>query len=190
MPLDTRIYVHGPVDYRQAFVKCNQLTGADEGVRFTDEPVPPQPGRERKRREDGEWTIWTARGRGLCALLDISYRKSGPLRMPGDHAQYCEPDEDGCVGGCAPPCWLEVSFCTSYGYSGPEGGCRDLHARLVAELGRWLDDKGIAWSWRNEFGEVHQRYDGLAELGRGGLRHSPGSHPRSPRQSGRLEKAP
>ena len=170
MTLDTRIYLHDRADYREVFVKCNQLIGAHEGIRFTDEPVSDwKDGKRLRGPEDGEWTIWNAPGQGLCALLDLSYRKDAPLRAPGDHYRYCEPDE--CDGGCAPACWLEVSFDTAYGYRGDNGeGCGDLHARLVAELGRWLDGKGVRWSWQNEFtGEIHSGYEGLTELGAGGL---------------------
>jgi len=173
MTLDTRIYVQGPVDYREVFVKCNQLIGAHEGINFTDEPIPGWENGERKRGpEDGEWFIWNAPNQGLCALMEVSYRKGGALRAPGGHSRYCEPEADGCDGrSCAPACWLEVSFDTAYGYSGPDGGCSDLHARLVAEFGRWLDGKGIRWSWRNEFtGEIHQGYEGLPDLGTGGLK--------------------
>jgi hypothetical protein len=51
---------------------------------------------------------------------------------------------------------------------GQHGGCGELHARLVSQLGRWLDSKSIAWSWQNEFnGNIHggpDRYERLAEL--------------------------
>lgn len=166
MTLDTRIYVHGPIDYREVFVKCGQLIGAHEGIKFTDEPVPEWKDGKRKRgAEDGEWFIWNAPDQGLCALLTVSYRKDGALRAPGSHSRYCEPEADECDGGCALPCWLEVSFNTAYGYSGPEGGCGALHARLVGEFGRWLDSKKVRWSWLNEFtGEVHDGYGRLPEL--------------------------
>jgi hypothetical protein len=158
MTLDTRIYIHGPADYREVFVKCNQLIGADEGVRFEDKPG----------------NIWNKPGQGLCALLDVYYGQGGTaLRKPGDHARYCDGEADECFSPCGVPCWLEVSFDTAYGYRGPEGGCGDLHARLVAELGRWLDGKGVRWSWQNEFtGEIHQGYEGLDGLASGGAEAS------------------
>ena len=72
MTLDTRIYIEGKIDYREVFVKCDQLIGAHEGIRFTDEPVPLWEDGERKRGpEDGMWFIWNEMGQGLCALLDI-----------------------------------------------------------------------------------------------------------------------
>ena len=156
MTLNTRIYVHGRVDCREVFIKCNQLIGAHEGIAFKDEPG----------------MIWNEPGQGLCALLDVTHGDGAPLREPGEHAKYCDDGgADECFTPCGVPCWLEVSFDTSYSYSGPEGGCGDLHARLVAELGRWLDGKDIRWSWRNEFtSEVHESYAGLEDLAAGGLK--------------------
>lgn len=61
---------------------------------------------------------------------------------------------------------LTVDFDTAYGYHGPEGGCGDLHVRLVRQLGAWLDERGVRWSWLNEFtDEVFQGTDGLETLG-------------------------
>ena len=154
MTLDTRIYVLDKIDYREVFIKCNQLIGADEGTRFTD---------------TGN-SLWNAPGQGLCALLDVTSGGDVPLVQAGEHSRYCDGEADECSTPCGTPCWLEVSFDTAYGYRGDNGErCGDLHARLVAELGQWLDTKGLRWRWRNEFtGQVFDRYDGLTELGRGG----------------------
>jgi hypothetical protein len=90
------------------------------------------------RFEDGADSIMNLPGQGLGAWVIVYHRDGEPV---------------------------EVSIDTVYSYSGPDGGCGDLHARVVAELGQWLDFKGVAWSWQNEFtGEVHQRYDGLTDL--------------------------
>ena len=49
-------------------------------------------------------------------------------------------------------------------------GCGDLHARLVAELGIWLDQRGKRWKWENEFtGEIHEGYEQLIQLASGGF---------------------
>jgi hypothetical protein len=172
MTLDSRIYIQGPVSHLAVFIKCNQLLGAHEGVKCSDEldtiysnvtksylPGPP----------NGRRTLMNEPSQGLNAWLMLHYRAEGPLQKAGDHARYCEDCEE--PEGCATPCWVEVSFDTSYGYKGPEGDCGDLHARIIAELGHWLDELGVDWSWMNEFtGEVHHRYDGLANLGAGGLK--------------------
>jgi hypothetical protein len=156
MTLDTRVYVRGPVDHKALFVKCNQLIGAHEGVKFSD--------------KDG--CISNAPAQGLDAWLIINY--GSPLRDGTCPRMPHEPDDDDdCWQNHKPACYADVSFDTAYSYSGPDGGCGDLHARIIAELGHWLDTRGLAWSWKNEFtGEVHERYAGLTELGTGGAEAS------------------
>jgi len=125
------------------------------------------------------WWIWNAPGQGLCALLDMSYRPDAPYRSAEQAASHDEDicnlpsaswydEESGpCDGsGHSPACWLEISFDTTYGYKGDNGeGCGDLHARLVAELGQWLDERSVPWLWQNEFtGEIHSGYQQLIGL--------------------------
>jgi hypothetical protein len=156
--LSTYVYVKDRVDHRAMFTRCNQLIGADEGTKF---------------REDDD-SIHNLPDQGLCAWLLIYHGHGEPHTTPeaaARHDEDCEPDCDGDHYDRA--CWARVNFDTTYSYSGPDGGCGDLHARLVAELGAWLDERGIDWEWRNEFtGQVHQRYDGLTELGGGGAEAS------------------
>lgn len=149
MTLNTRIYVLDPVDYREVFLKCNQLIGSHEGIKWTD--------------KDG--SVWNHLGQGLCALLDVDY-----TGIPeGGHEKYCEPDDPDESHRTCFARHLEVSFDTSYSYRDELGGCGDLHARLVAALGHWLGERGVRWLWQNEFtGEIHEGYDQLGELGDGG----------------------
>lgn len=113
-------------------------------------------------------------GQGLPAWLMIGYRPGAPLRSAEQVAacdEDCDPDCDGSYHDRA--CWLDVDFDTAYGYDHDGMGCGDLHAALVARLGRWLDARGVRWEWRNEFsGEVHggvDRYERLADLASGGF---------------------
>ena len=74
-------------------------------------------------------------------------------------------------------CWADIDFDTAYGYRDAAGrGCGDLHALLVAEVGNWLDERGVRWEWRNEFtSEVHgggDRYIRLVDIARGGFEAS------------------
>jgi hypothetical protein len=80
-----------------------------------------------------------------------------------------DPTENGTAA-------LEVSFDTSYGYRGPNGeSCSALHARLVAKLGEWLDGRGVAWWWCNEYtGEWHAN----DAAGRAALAEFAGAHTR------------
>lgn len=180
--LDTRIYVHDAVDARQLFMHIRQLLSAGPEVEIRNE-------RESYPKDgiDNAWCIEHPPGQGLPAWLMVYYRPDRAYRSADEaaaHEDYCDPadesnlweNEDGslsdpCDGsGHTPACWAEVSLDTAYGYSHPEhGSCGNLHAWLVANSGSWLDSRGVAWSWRNEFtGEVHQRFDGLSQLGGGG----------------------
>lgn len=168
MTLDTTILVLDRISHRDVFVKCNQLIGATEATEFRNEQVG-------SRRKDGPppgapWSIGNKAAQGLCALLAIYYRPDAPLRAKdGDCHWFCDPDCDEEDDTRA--CWLEVSFDTAYGYRDEQGrGCGDLHASLVAQLGQWLDERGVRWLWENEFtGEIHSGYDRLTDLCTGGF---------------------
>jgi hypothetical protein len=100
-------------------------------------------------------------GQGLPSMLIVQYGHDGPL--PAD-------EDEG-----LPAASLSINFDTAYGYKGPQGsGCRDLHAWLVREMGKWLDARGLRWMWQNEFtGDWFTGTDGLDDLGdadRGALR--------------------
>jgi hypothetical protein len=160
MTLDTRVYVHDEVDVHELFAECRRLLGADESHRSFDGP-------SRWSSHRDSWTVGNGLGQGLPALLAIDYRPGAPLRPDGDACSaYCDPEDDRHYHQSA--MWCEVSFDTAYGYADSRGGCGALHARLVFDLGQWLDERGVAWSWRNEFdGEVHggdERYVRLRDL--------------------------
>ncbi|WUI02061.1 hypothetical protein OHR68_09725 [Spirillospora sp. NBC_00431] len=169
MTLDTKVYVLDRISHRDVFVKCNQLISATEATEFRDEQV----GASRKDgpASGAPWSLGNKAGQGLCALLDIYYRPDAPLRAKdGDCHWFCDPDCDDAEHDTR-ACWLEVSFDTAYGYRDEQGrGCGDLHASLVAQLGQWLDERGVRWLWENEFtGEIHSGYDRLIDLCAGGF---------------------
>lgn len=167
MTLDTHAYVLDRVDHGEVFRAARALVGATEATRFTDEAS----------YRDGVRTLMNAPGQGLCAWLDVEYRPGAPLWTEEDARRHDEDCEDDCRRerhGLVTPCWLAVSFDTAYGYRGENGeGCGGLHARLLLELGGWLDRRGLRWSWMNEFtGEVWgpgpERYRHLGDLVSGG----------------------
>lgn len=93
---------------------------------------------------------------GLHALLWVVYGADGPL------SDYPEEDYDGHV---PPRASIGVNFDTAYAYrNGRGGGCSDLHAWLVIQLGEWLSARGLTWHWRHEYTGVW--YTGPAELDR------------------------
>lgn len=161
MTLDTRMYVHDEVPVRELFTEFRRLLGATNVHPIEDRDVGDIYGA-------GIWHLGHPPGIGLSALVSIEYRPSQPLR-PDERAchDWCEPG-DG-YHHHDPASWCSVSMDTAYGYKDEHGrGCGDLHASYVAQLGRWLDARGVGWSWRNEFtGEVHggdDRYDRLRDL--------------------------
>lgn len=168
MTLDTRIYVHDPIAPRAVFDRCNQLLGV-RGPDVTDDQEPTWRGGVRIIEPDSPKTLMNEPGQGFPAWLMLHYRPGAPLRTPeqaAEHEDWCDDDCDGV--GHRPACWLEVSLDTSYGYSENGENAGGLHARLIAELGQWLDDQDVTWPWKNEFtGDVHgnnERYRRLADL--------------------------
>jgi hypothetical protein len=170
MTLSTNIYVLDQVDVTELFRFCQGLL-----AKYDDRHPPQQPDRQAWRdreswRGEGLRSLSNNIGQGLPAILDIAYRPDAPLATPEQAAtctDECEPDDDYHYHPHA--CWADIDFDTAYGYKDSAGrGCGDLHALLVAEVGQWLDQRGIRWEWRNEFtSAVHggpDRYQRLADL--------------------------
>lgn len=106
----------------------------------------------------------TTCGQGLAAWLFVHHADDGPLTIADE---YWEDDE------VRPPCnehCVRIDWDTGYSYKGRNGeGCGDLHVRMVATVGHWLDEQGKRWWWKNEFtGEWHEGADGLNALGDSG----------------------
>ena len=92
MTLDTRIYVHGPVDHREAFVTFNRLIGADEGTRFSDEQDKTYRAGESFTLPDNPWTLMNEPMQGLPGWLMLHYRPGahhfvGVKKSPGGFLQ-------------------------------------------------------------------------------------------------------
>lgn len=160
MTLDTRFVINAPTDPREVFDFCNSLIGATEATQWSHD-------------EAGKWK-WQHNhayrnhaGQGLCALMDVEYGVNGGKLREDKY------DDEGIeitgVGEHEPEGYVEVSFDTAYGYRGPGGlTCGELHAGLVAHLGRWCEERAYPHSWQNEFsGEWFQDWRVAAdELGK------------------------
>ncbi len=178
MTLDTRVYVIDHVDPQELFTKCQSLlTQYDERGRTP----------EQQRTKMYPDSIDNQPGQDLPAWLIMYHGGERPKRTQEQvdacdedcnlpTSEYYDPDEPDCDGKTgwshrAPACWYEVSFDTAYGYRGPDNmGCGDLHARLVAELGLWLDERGVRWKWKEESsGEIYEGYESLIHLATSGF---------------------
>lgn len=171
MTLSTNVYVLDAIDVQELFKFCQGLmTKYDEGrnlpperQQMSDESSSTYYGQE---NQSGVRRIANRLGQNLPAILDITYREGGPLRSADiGHSKWCGDD---CDGEHARVCFADVDFDTAYSSRFSFGGCSELHALLVSDLGQWLDAKGVRWEWRNEYtGDVHggdRRYTALAGL--------------------------
>ena len=178
MTLSTNLYVLDQVDIPKLFRFCQELLAAN------DDRVPAQLADRQVSVDTETWRGNGARslrnelGQGLPAILDITYRPDGPLtteEQSKECTSYCDPadkelDPDEERYHYHPrACFADIDFDTAYGYRDSKGRrCGDLHAVLVSEVGKWLDERGVRWEWRNEYsGDVHggeDRYDRLIDL--------------------------
>jgi hypothetical protein len=189
MTLDTRVYVLNPINQREVFLKCCQLLGVTEQHRCEDKQDAcwNADTKEWEVQPGNSWIAQTVPDQGLPAWLMLHYRPDAPYRTAAEAAahdddicnlpgtEWYDEDDGPCDGSWHwPACWLEISFDTAYSYRDGQGrGCGDFHASLVAELGQWLDERGVAWKWKNEFtGDVHTGYEQLIELCSGGFEAS------------------
>lgn len=88
-------------------------------------------------------------GQGLAAILEVTYAADGPLVWPP--YEYDDPDEPPTVEPMREHL-VSVDFDTAYGYKNDRGGgCGDLHAFLLNEVGGWLTERGVEeWMWHHE----------------------------------------
>lgn len=176
MTLSTNVYVLDPVDVRELFhFAQGLLTRYDEGKRTPEQQRWSDEERHAVWGEPGTRSIANKIGQNLPGILDISYRPDGPLRTPEQAAAHDDDCDEDCSGNhYRRACFADLDLDTAYSARFEGGmGCGDLHATLVAAIGKWLDERGIRWEWRNEFtGEVHggdDRYERLIDLCSGGF---------------------
>lgn len=183
MTLDTRIAIRttAPTSAREVFQYCRALLNTPADV-----PVEERVGEGHRQ---GQRELANPCGIGLDAWLIVYYGADGPMHHVC--TEWCETevgpakwDKTGKVQHTAEDVaehreyiaekpttngWatIEISIDTSYGFMNDRGeSCSDRHARFIAELGEWLDQRGCAWKWQNEYTcEWFDRYDGLEDFG-------------------------
>lgn len=178
MTLNTRMYVHDPIDPHDFFKGVQYIVGQlSDPVRLPEEQtVENEPSVDKSGwggQSTNSWDLLTTPGQGLSAWIWVHYDPDGPYRAEDYFETDVATDQDEAYEYYKPACHLELSLDTAYAYSGPGGGCGALHAVLVKQIGTILDDMGIAWSWENEFtGEIFSGYTGLEDLAKGGVEAS------------------
>lgn len=156
MTLDTKLRIFEKVDPEQVWPLATSLARPPDWSG-------PDPTPDIKR--NGQWIeTWNPAGIGFNAWV-IMYVNTGPepgWRHPPTSDEWEKwhnnpeyPDDtqswDDYVAGHGPPCWVELSWDTAYSYRDKLGGCGDLHRRITAAVGEWLDGQGIDWSAMNEY---------------------------------------
>lgn len=165
MTLDTRMRIHESCDPREVFDFCRDLMGPSEGgVAPRDSIFTEAPGSLQNRL-----------GQGFSAILEVAHGIDGPLGKAEWETCTCEEDGEGdpdyrCYSCKKPEAFLEISWDTGYGYRDEFGmGCGDLHALYIEFVAKWCDQRGLTYSWYNEFqGEWYPGLENLESLGRGG----------------------
>jgi hypothetical protein len=169
MTLDSRVYIDSPkISAREVLTKMQEILG-----KYDEHHRPPA---QQKVRVDSD-SIGNELGQGLPAWVIVYHNGERPIWSEDQECtdEFCRKyhDEDGCYHADKGPHWLCVSMDTAYGYDHNSMGCGDLHATMIAELGQWLDEKQVPWSWQNEFtSEIHggpDRYKRLVDLMTGGF---------------------
>lgn len=149
MTLNTTVAIRGNCNPKEIFLYCRALLNTPDNVEI----------------REGEKNITHPPGVGLSAWL--------MLHIVDNIAYDCDDscDEYDCFHQINPEYngWATaaVSFDTAYSYRGDNGeSCSDLHARLITNLGYFLDQKGLEWQWQNEYtGEWFERFDQLDKFG-------------------------
>lgn len=161
MTLTTRVRIIEPTPVKPVFDAARALLGAEDAT-WHHETVGTYGARNDNYR-NGAYR----NGLGFDALLWVSYGSDAPLADYPCEDYDCTPERHR----CPPEASIEVVFDTVYSWRTDAGaGCDDLHAYLVGQLGRWLDEWRLTWFWQDEYrGDWHRGTEGLAEFGRAEL---------------------
>lgn len=158
MRIDTRIAIGRPYHVHEVFRFCRTLVGTPEHMepRHADGADDISAGRLGQKMIGDPWRS------SVRPWLQVWYGADGPMvhlcdglcptgdRVAHDRWVADNPARNGWAA-------IEVSL------EGASSACQ--HAPLVTALGRWLDERGLPWKWRNAYTyQWFDRYDGLALL--------------------------
>ncbi len=179
MTLDTRIFIYDSVDHMETFEKVCELLDIPDTKNFRDEVGQPYgcvPGREISNEVAQGFDAWVmtySNPEGIRLseeYLQEQVRWNAKMRetYPDEADDIVDPTSTDPEAGVH---FMQISMDTGYGGRSTRGeSCTELHARVIAQLGQWLDERGLNWGWYNEYnGKYYSKYDGLNEFLRGGL---------------------
>jgi len=182
MTLHTRIAVLAPVPVRELFEFVNtELLRAIDPVTVNQENTDFDSDHfaatgERRRIPNGTRELGNKVGQGFDAWFWIDYRPDGPLHPKplyldencdetDEPVEWAEDGEPSQLHLSEPAMALEINFDTGYAFDRDGAGCGDLHAYYITRLADWFAERGVDWSWYDEFaGEWHG--NDLSELTR------------------------
>lgn len=144
--MTTRVYALDPVNGETLHAEATRL------VNPANRPVIVQDGLVGDSGYvDGRSILRNQADQGLHALVWTHYGRDHPINDR-------EIESDGAVIGPDIDFMAVVAFDTPYSASGH-------HAWLVAQLGQWLDDRGVGWVWELEYDGSLHKADDVALLG-------------------------
>lgn len=142
MTMTTRVYALDPVNGASLHAEATRL------VNPTDQEVITEDDRTGSfyTYVDGRAQLRNTADQGLAALVWTHFGVDHPITDR-------EIESDGTIIGPDLDFMAMVAFDTPYGAS-------EHHAWLVAQLGEWLDDRGVRWVWELEYdGSLHKADD-------------------------------
>ncbi len=158
----TAIHLHGQVNPEElydnavnAILTYDTVTWSD--IHKIDMPVIEQPGVQMLVPVGGH------------IKMMVSYRKDGkPLSDEGDFLlRRAACDNPDCEPGHHYPAHeMIVAFATDVTYSAAgAANCGQIHAALIYQIGNWLEDQGVSWTWASLLNpETHSGYDNLNKM--------------------------
>lgn len=183
MTLDTHIFIYDPVDQQEVFEKVCEFLDIPDTKKFkvsTGEPYGCVPSTEISNHPGQGFNAWVMTYANPDGIRYSEEYKASEKKWHDEWHLNEDEYPDGCdctedfadLEHRAGPHYMQISMDTAYGCRTDRGeSCTELHARVIVELGQWLEERGVSFAWENEYsGTIHQGIDeeGLVKFLGGG----------------------